>query len=256
MSQPTTGNVPIDRLIDNLANAKAIYQVERSLMLFIKDIGVPHAFFHAGALSAPGTRRIQTYTKPPLCITSLPSGWETAYSKERLNKVDTVLQNAFRSVSPIRWDEVGRSLASDIAQDFGLKNGVVIPVHGADGNFGVFGVILDSGNSDANRFLDSNKNDIFLAAHYVFDALTKIEANQFQRMDLTPRELEILRWAAGGKTAWEIGEILSISERTAENHLRNIREKLGVPTKLQAVLRALPLLLTKSNAVSVSLINE
>ncbi len=96
MSQPTTGNVPIDRLIDNLANAKAIYQVERSLMLFIKDIGVPHAFFHAGALSAPGTRRIQTYTKPPLCITSLPSGWETAYSKERLNKVDTVLQNAFR----------------------------------------------------------------------------------------------------------------------------------------------------------------
>ncbi len=44
MTQPTSGNVPIDRFIDILANAKVIYQVERSLMSFIEDVGVPHAF--------------------------------------------------------------------------------------------------------------------------------------------------------------------------------------------------------------------
>ncbi len=45
---------------------------------------------------------------------------------------------------------------------------------------------------------------------------------------LSERELDVLRQLAAGKDNQEIGDILSISERTVRFHLRNIYDKLGV----------------------------
>ena len=58
---------------------------------------------------------------------------------------------------------------------------------------------------------------------------------------LTPRELEALRWTMDGKTAWEVGAVLGISERTAALHVNNATHKLGCVNKHQAVLAALRL---------------
>ncbi|MBF0308332.1 MAG: autoinducer binding domain-containing protein [Magnetococcales bacterium] len=59
-----------------------------------------------------------------------------------------------------------------------------------------------------------------------------------ENLHLTPRERECLRWASEGKTAWEISEILNISERTVVAHLTNASEKLGANNRIQAVARA------------------
>jgi DNA-binding CsgD family transcriptional regulator len=59
--------------------------------------------------------------------------------------------------------------------------------------------------------------------------------------DITPRELECLRWTAEGKTAWEVGQILGISAQTAARHLSNVTRKLECVNKHQAVVRALRL---------------
>ena len=64
---------------------------------------------------------------------------------------------------------------------------------------------------------------------------------QSERPALTPRELEALRWTMEGKTAWEVGAILGISERTAVLHVNNAMHKLGCVNKHQAVLKALRL---------------
>jgi DNA-binding CsgD family transcriptional regulator len=58
---------------------------------------------------------------------------------------------------------------------------------------------------------------------------------------LTARELEALRWTMDGKTAWEVGAILGISERTAVLHVNNAMHKLGCSSKHQAVIKALRL---------------
>ena len=55
---------------------------------------------------------------------------------------------------------------------------------------------------------------------------------------ITPRELEVLHWLAGGKTDRDIGEILGISPRTVHKHLQRIYEKLGVECRTAAVIRA------------------
>jgi DNA-binding CsgD family transcriptional regulator len=56
---------------------------------------------------------------------------------------------------------------------------------------------------------------------------------------LTPRELEVLKWAAQGKTAWEIGEILQITKRTVDEHMQTAVRKLGAANRSQAVAIAL-----------------
>lgn len=56
---------------------------------------------------------------------------------------------------------------------------------------------------------------------------------------LTSRELEVLAHASQGKTNKEIGEILFISDRTVQGHLKNIYQKFGVTTRTEAVTVAL-----------------
>jgi DNA-binding CsgD family transcriptional regulator len=56
---------------------------------------------------------------------------------------------------------------------------------------------------------------------------------------LTPREREVLTWAALGKSAWEIGEILHITKRTVDEHVRTAARKLGAMNRTQAVAIAL-----------------
>jgi DNA-binding CsgD family transcriptional regulator len=58
---------------------------------------------------------------------------------------------------------------------------------------------------------------------------------------LTARELEVLRWTMEGKTAWETGAILGISEQTVVRHLCRVTHKLGCVNKIQAVVKAMRL---------------
>jgi len=51
----------------------------------------------------------------------------------------------------------------------------------------------------------------------------------------------VLRWAAEGKTDWEIGVILHVSEHTADKMLRLVRGKLAASTRAHAVAKAIRL---------------
>ena len=81
-----------------------------------------------------------------------------------------------------------------------------------------------------------------------FDVLETIIRNRLARTDrrefwliegqLNPREIETLTWAARGKTSGEIATILGLAARTVDFHLDNARAKLGVSTRIQAVVEA------------------
>jgi DNA-binding response OmpR family regulator len=55
---------------------------------------------------------------------------------------------------------------------------------------------------------------------------------------LNEREVEVLTWAARGKTSKEIGKILDLTKRTIDFHIDNAREKLGAATRTEAVIKA------------------
>jgi DNA-binding CsgD family transcriptional regulator len=52
---------------------------------------------------------------------------------------------------------------------------------------------------------------------------------------LTAREMQYLRLCAEGKSYWESGVILGISQRTVSYHMEAVRSKLGAATNAHAV---------------------
>jgi DNA-binding CsgD family transcriptional regulator len=58
-------------------------------------------------------------------------------------------------------------------------------------------------------------------------------------LDLTPREIQILEWIASGKSDWQIGVILDISNKTVNYHAENLKRKYGVATRIQVVVAAM-----------------
>jgi DNA-binding CsgD family transcriptional regulator len=55
---------------------------------------------------------------------------------------------------------------------------------------------------------------------------------------LSPRQTECLFWVQEGKSSRDIGTILGVSHRIVERHVFRACHKLGVKTRLQAVIRA------------------
>jgi PAS domain S-box-containing protein len=59
------------------------------------------------------------------------------------------------------------------------------------------------------------------------------------RMQLSPRELEVLQLVAAGNSGPEIGELLFVSPGTVKTHLKNIYGKLGARDRGSAVAEGL-----------------
>ena len=70
--------------------------------------------------------------------------------------------------------------------------------------------------------------------------LARIARNDLwpRSIDLTEREIEALTWSARGKTSSEIAIIIGLSKRTVDFHIENARHKLGVATRIEAVVKA------------------
>jgi DNA-binding CsgD family transcriptional regulator len=160
-----------------------------------------------------------------------------------------VLQHCKRQTVPIIWNQdtyvangVG-DLWEQQAQ-YGYRTGIAMALHLPEGKHFLLGV-------DRDRALPTDPNELqrlvadlqLFAVHAQEAAMRLLVPPEFQpeRPALTPRELEVLRWTMDGKTAWEVGAVLGISERTAVLHINNAMHKLKCVNKHQAVLKALRL---------------
>lgn len=65
--------------------------------------------------------------------------------------------------------------------------------------------------------------------------ISKQLAQRLTRIELTVRELEVLRWAAQGLRNREIGNKLFISENTVRNHMISLMAKLGTTHRTEAI---------------------
>jgi DNA-binding CsgD family transcriptional regulator len=123
----------------------------------------------------------------------------------------------------------------------GYRTGICVALHLPERRHFLLGLDreerLPDDESDLTRML---ANLQLLAVHAQAAAQTVLvpETAAHPVPRLTPRELEILRWTMDGKTAWEIGRVICVSEHTVNYHLRNVFAKLDCSSKHQAVLTA------------------
>ncbi len=184
-----------------------------------------------------------------IAIDNCPPGFNDALNDPKLGRIDPVMQHCKRHSVPIVWDRQTyvRHDATDLWETqarFGYRTGICLALHLPEGRHFVLGVDRDQALPSDTTELTRLVADLQLFAVHALDAAMRVLLPPEQQLDapkLTPRELECLRWTMEGKTAWEVGAILSITERTAVLHINNAMHKLGSHNKHQAVLKALRL---------------
>jgi DNA-binding CsgD family transcriptional regulator len=185
-----------------------------------------------------------------ITVDNTPSGYQEYFHDTSGGRRDPVMQHCKRHSVPIVWDqdtytELGLGSLWEEQARFGYRTGVAVALHLPEGRHFLIGVDRDQPLPADRGALTRVVADLQLFAVHAQEAalrlLTPPPADGAERPQLSARELEALRWTMDGKTAWEVGTIMGISERTAVHHVQNAMRKLDCATKHQAVLKALRL---------------
>ncbi len=204
-----------------------------------------------GFATVTATTVIDHFLGEPEFITvdNTPQGFRDTYEDSRIGRIDPVMQHCKRQSTPIVWDQAtyvacGQGARWEHQARYGYRAGIAMALHLPEGRHFVFGVERDQPVPSDPGELTRVVADLQLFAVLAQDVALRILVPASPDpgvATLTPRELEALRWTMEGKTAWEVGAVLGISERTAVLHVNNAMHKLGCVNKHQAVLKALRL---------------
>ncbi len=184
-----------------------------------------------------------------ITVDNAPQAYLDSFKKPENGRRDPVMQHCKRQSIPIIWDQStyvrdGQGDKWEEQARFGYKNGIALALHMPEGRHFLLGVDRDQPVPPDPAELTRLVADLQLFAVHAHEAALRIlipAPPAAGLPSLTPRELETLRWTMEGKTAWEVGTLLGISERTAVLHVNNAMHKLGCVNKHQAVLKALRL---------------
>ncbi|AKM32510.3 hypothetical protein AB870_04595 [Pandoraea faecigallinarum] len=173
---------------------------------------------------------------------SYPEGWMAHYGKCGYLDVDPTVAVGAHTESLVLWRDPALPKADALwrdAHDFGLNHGIARSSWGPHGEFGLLS-FSRSTESLTPVELNSLQVGMGVLANYTHESMSRLLRPQRPPFDITllsVREREVLLWTAEGKTADEIGDILGISTRTVNFHIRNCLDKTGCRNKVQSAIR-------------------
>jgi LuxR family quorum sensing-dependent transcriptional regulator len=171
-----------------------------------------------------------------------PDEWRRLYGRRRYYLRDPMILAMCGTSQPFTWAQAlklrnyakrDRQIVYEASQ-WKMHQGFVVPIYGVGGE--AHGLTMAG---PAPRM----DNEALSSAHF-FSIFAHGRATYLKRtvpetpVPLRHGEREALHWVSRGKTDWEIGEILGISESAAHKRVENAKRKFGVPTRMQAVMAA------------------
>ena len=213
---------------------------EERLLRFAQnmDFGIVSA---ALAVDRPGEKPLF------VMIGNTPQGFVEASRSFAGMQRDPVLKRLRSTSTPFVYDQslYVEEDAADLWEEqapFGYRTGISMALHMPAGRHFLLGVDRDEPLPAEDSALTRLLADLQLLAVYAQETAVRVllpEATLLlPQLHLTTREREVLQWTREGKSAWAVGQILSMSEHTANYHLRNAMRKLGVSSKHIAILKA------------------
>lgn len=227
------------QFVEETQRAATVEEVSALVIQHYKNIG--YDYVTIWSLPAPG--------QPPeqgVMLNTRPTAYIERYVEEDQIKLDPAITELRNSLRPYSWSDIKqrRALSKkevsiiDEAQEFGINDGVIVPIVTVEGSLSV--VSPCGGNPDLSQRARSAVEIIGIVGHQALKrVLWSNSANDPKRPHLTRRECEILQWLAHGKSDDEIGDILHISQSTVTAHYENAKRKLGATKRASAVVEAL-----------------
>lgn len=175
-------------------------------------------------------------------ISNYAPSWQARYAEARYLRVDPTVLRARKSMEPMVWnDRALRDAAQfwDEARSFGLRHGWAQSCFGPSGSVGLLS--LARGHEPISRaelmMKDPELRWMVNVAHAALSRYMVRPAHPTVH-GLTRREVEMMQWAADGKSARQTAQILEVSRFTVEFHLKNACRKLGAGSRAAATARA------------------
>ena len=220
--------------IDTARSADAILQEFRSAMeryglrnFLITGLPVPHGTDWQREILADGWS----------------PEWHRRYVAQEYFLHDPCVAQCRHSPEPFRWGELPAArlvprakLVMDEAAEFGMKEGICVPIHVPLAGPGVVTMA-----SDRMEVPPSAMPLIETLCVHTFRSLSALgtPGDGDEPTPLTARERELLEWSAQGKSTDDIACILGVTRNTVESHQRNIRGKLDAINVAHAIVKAL-----------------
>jgi LuxR family quorum sensing-dependent transcriptional regulator len=189
-------------------------------------------------------------------FSTMPPDFVEAFVESQHFLQDPVARRARLEPRPFFWGdddhdpllEPHRQIGK-LRDDVGVHGGCCATVLDRVGAQVSGGMVLNASGA-AFRVTESTLTALQVIAGQMFCKLGMLRAARQGRLDgdavrvapgLTERERMVLSWVAAGKSSWEIGCILSISEHTVNSHIERAVSKLGAANRAEAVAKAIML---------------
>ncbi|ACM39362.1 two-component transcriptional regulator LuxR family (plasmid) [Allorhizobium ampelinum S4] len=180
-----------------------------------------------------------------------PPGWTEQFEGLNYFADDPVSRWSLSQSKPFTWktareETKATARTKEIQQEadrYRLCDGIVFPMFDPNSWQSVISLATD----DKGGLAKENIGDLYLLSSYcAMTANNLLRRAEQADHRLTDREKEILQWVSRGKTDWEIGTILRMTEGSVTQRLARIRDTLGVKNRPQTVSQAIRLGLINS----------
>ncbi|MER9052321.1 LuxR family transcriptional regulator [Mesorhizobium sp. M0923] len=180
----------------------------------------------------------------PAVMLNYPDEWQQRYFEMGYDKLDPIIKTSRKRAGAFRWSEVYNDASTtederrvfDEAATFGLRSGISIPLHRPDGSFAVVSFAQVWGHEFQNITITYLE---LVALHFHLRVAEFANSSGTEEPpSLSQREKECISWVARGKSSWEIGKILEISDNTVNFHIKNVMRKFDVSSRTAAAIKA------------------
>lgn len=178
-----------------------------------------------------------------------PEKWMKKYLSAGYIHIDPIVEHCLLSdrTTPLIWnddlfDTPARKKFMEDARGHGIASGLSIPLRGAANEVALFSGANPFDGPNCHIHAVQSVGAMYVMTSYLHEAIRNLVYSKEIVSDPSPelshKEAECLHWWGDGKSAEDIGRIMAISPRTVRFHLDNVKIKLGVKTKGQAIARA------------------
>ncbi|MER8855734.1 LuxR family transcriptional regulator [Mesorhizobium australicum] len=229
-------------ILEEIRQCSSAESISKSLLTYAGRFGATNLL--AGAIPLPFASQREQLSHVMLAV--WPGEWTTRYFSNGYLNRDPTIRLVRQGAAPFCWSEVSnlcKVCPFDLrimheAKEFRLDEGLTIAFSTVERHPVGFSIAGEKLNADP-----SDRLALQLIMAYAFGCASALIGgmHQHKSVHLSPRQLDVLRWASEGLTVDEIAERLNISSNTADSHLRAVRERLRVSSTIHAVAEALRL---------------
>jgi len=211
-------------------------QLFQTILSLSRELGFDHCAY--------GLRTPLPLTKPKtLTFNNYPIAWQAQYQAKNYLAIDPTVYRAMSSPIPFLWTDHLFSTVPEPweeARSFGLHYGWAQSFRDVNGTVGMLTLARSNEPITETELEIKIFKMVWLAqtAHLSMSQCLIPRLMPEAGVNLSNREIAVLRLTADGKTSSEISCILNIAERTVNFHIKNSMTKLNTNNKTSAAIKA------------------